>query len=105
MRLAPLLTCGVILFCAGLLSGCFCGPGFCPVQEREVEDNYTAIPVSNISQRLIEGDVVKIRTVEGKLHRFRVQAITDHSFVGVAANRKTYRVPYTTIAEIWIRRI
>ena len=69
------------------------------------DDLYVPMPVTNLAERLVKGDVVRIRTQEGKVHRFRVNAVEADAFTGVAVNEKTYRVPYPTIAEIWIRRL
>lgn len=69
------------------------------------DETYVPMPVSNLSQRLVNGDVIRIRTKEGKLHRFRVAEVADKAFTGVATNSKSYRVPYKTISEIWIRRL
>lgn len=55
--------------------------------------------------KLIEvGDSIRIKTTEGKVRTFRVQAVEQTSFLGVSANEKIYRVPYREIATVLVRR-
>lgn len=74
-------------------------------RDRDDESLYSPLPVSNIAKRLIPGDVIRIETTEGKRHTLRVQAVEAQTFVGTASDRKNYRVAYSVIERVWIRRV
>jgi hypothetical protein len=49
------------------------------------------------------GDLVRVETLEGKRHRFRVYKTDATAFYGIATNDRKYRVPYSALKSIELR--
>lgn len=50
------------------------------------------------------GDLVRVETLEGKRHRFRVYKTDATAFYGIGTNDRKYRVPYGALKSIELRK-
>lgn len=55
-------------------------------------------------RKLKPGDVIYAHTKQGKTHLFRVNAIESESFVGIARDKKKYRMYFKDLSAIEVRR-
>lgn len=59
---------------------------------------------AKLDERLVIGDLVRVRTKEGKTHIFRVYKIEETAFYGIARDRNKYRIGYAALASMEVRR-